>query len=138
MQKRQQGGIDSKGVFCPCPAGFFRLGNASWICKEMVGSVKIGVCDLFLKIIGAIQKIELLEIGEQMVQGRVCAKFETENELVHNLLAPVSGSIVARNENVSENYNLLIKDAYNEGWLYQVFPDNLVEEIKILKKDPPV
>ena len=47
-------------------------------------------------------------------------------------------NIVAINENVSENFNILIKDVYNEGWLYQVFPDNLVEEIKILKKDTPV
>lgn len=137
LHEQRKNGMDPKGVFQPCPKDFFRLGNASWICKEVVGSVKIGVCDLFLKTIGVIEKIELLKLGEQMVQGRVCARFDTENELVHNLLAPISGNIVARNEKILKNFDVLTRDAYNEGWLYQVFPGNLAEEIKILKTDPP-
>jgi len=119
-------------VYVPCPAKYKRLSQISWMNLEYEGAAVIGVSDLFLETINAITKIELMEIDDIIIQGNSCAKFETDDGLIHNCLAPIGGRIVERNEKVFSNPTLLEKDPYFEGWLYRLIPSDIEYDTKYL------
>jgi len=118
--------------FIPCPAKYQRLGYGAWIFLEDDGSVKIGVTDLFLRTIQSILRLEMFMVDNEIIQGNFCLQIETKDEMIHNLLAPLSGRIIKRNENVLNNLTLIEKDPYFSGWLYVIIPANLEFESKYL------
>jgi len=123
---------DESIIFVPCPAKYNRLGYMSWMNLENEGSARIGVTNLFIVTIGDIAKIDLLEIDDLMIQGNSCAKFETDNNLIHTCLAPLGGRIVERNERVIADPSLLEKDPFFEGWLFRIIPSDIEFDMKFL------
>jgi glycine cleavage system H lipoate-binding protein len=57
-------------------------------------------------------------------------KIVDSNEYIHQLLAPISGKIVEVNKKLLENINLLAKDPYFDGWIYNVIPFSLDNEVQ--------
>ena len=124
---------NTENIYRRCPGNYFRLGNASWVYCQKENSVLIGACDLYLKTIDSIMQLELLDINDLISKGVVCAKFRTENNLTYNLLSPISGRIVERNENILNDIEIMIKDPFVDGWLYRIIPSELVQDLNILK-----
>jgi glycine cleavage system H protein len=104
----------------------------SWMNLEPEGSATIGVTNLFLEIIDDISRLDLLEIDDLLVQGNSCAKFETDDNLLHTCLSPLGGRIVERNEKIISNPSLLEKDPFFEGWLYRIIPSDIEYDMKYL------
>ena len=123
---------DSSIVYVECPSKYYRLGFSSWALLEDKGSALVGVTDLFLNMIEDFETIEIKESGDGIFQGTSCIRFNSENNLSHDLLSPVSGKIIEVNEQVKENKNIIQKDPYFEGWLYRVIPSDIEYEIKNL------
>lgn len=111
-------------LFVPCPPKYLKLGYGFWCNKLDDGSVNIGVSDLFIKTIHSSAKLELLEIGTIINQSMGCAKITGDKDLVHNILAPITGKIIERNEELIENPIILEKDPYFKGWIYKIIPHN--------------
>jgi CheY-like chemotaxis protein len=118
--------------FAPCPVTYYRLGYLTWAKLEDDGSVKIGVTDIFLKTIKTIKKIDLFQLDEEIIQGNTCAQIETEIGLMHNILAPMTGRIIDKNDKLLNNKDLIEKDPYFEGWIYTIIPSDLDYELKHL------
>lgn len=118
--------------YIPCPPKYKRLGYSSWSFLEDDGSVKIGISDLFLRTIGTMVSVELFNLEDEIIQGNTCYQVKTDDQLVHNVLAPISGRILDRNEKVLENITLVEKDPYFKGWIYRIIPGNLDYESKFL------
>ena len=114
------------------PHKYKRLGHISWMNLETEGIAVIGAADLFLETIEKLERIELLENEEEIIQGDSCATLLTDDELTHRLISPVSGRIIERNERIIDDINLLEKDPYFEGWIYKVIPSNIEYELKYL------
>ena len=123
---------DETIIYVSCPAKYFRLGYSSWIYSDNSGSAIIGVTDLFLKTIDAINEIELQRVDEEIVQGNSCAQIKMKDEMVHAVLSPVSGRIIERNNQLLEDNKIIEKDPYFTGWLYRVIPSDWEYEIKNL------
>ncbi len=123
-------GIDS--MIVPCPIQYRRLGYGSWCFIENDGSVKIGVSDLFLKIVDPIRSLRLQSVDSEITQGFSCAEIEASDELVHTVMAPLSGQIISINQKLEQDMSLIEKDPYFEGWLYTIIPKNLNYEFKYL------
>lgn len=119
-------------LYIPCPAKYRRLGYGGWAFLEDDGSVKIGLTDLFLRTINSITKIEMLAADNEIDQGTSCLHIETNDELRHSLLAPLSGRILETNKNLEADMTLIQKDPYFSGWLYTIIPSNLEYESKYL------
>lgn len=119
-------------LYVDCPASYYSLGYAQWAFPEIDGTIKIGATDLFLRTIEEIEKIILSEFEDEIVQGNPCAHFRTKDDLMHNLLSPVTGKIVRRNELHLTKPALITKDPYFEGWIYSVIPTDPNYEIKNL------
>lgn len=118
--------------FVSCPPNYHRLGFDSWINEDIEGTVKIGLTDLFLKSIGALNSVDLMNIEQSVYQGGSCIKILDSEENTHQMLSPISGKILSINEKILDNVNLLEKDPYFEGWIYSVVPDDLETEIENL------
>lgn len=123
---------DTSIIYIPCPPKYKRLGYATWSYLMDDGSVKIGLTDLLLRTIVNIEKIYLYNIDDEIIQGNSCCQIETADQLMHNILSPISGRIINRNEQVLENNLLVEKDPYFEGWVYIIIPANLDYESKHL------
>jgi len=116
----------------PCPVSYYRLGYNTWAHLEDDGSLKLGVTDLFIKTIGSIKDIELFSIDEEIIQGNPCALVQSDSDLIHKILAPITGRIIEKNMTIVEQHDLIEKDPYFKGWFYTIIPSDLDYEIKHL------
>ncbi|MGD8306250.1 MAG: response regulator, partial [Ignavibacteria bacterium] len=132
VEEAKRNGKNSSIIFVTGPAMYKRLGYMAWVNLESEGSARIGITNLFLVTIRDILTIDLMEIDETIVQGSSCAKFETEDNLIHTCLAPLGGRIVERNEKIISNPFLLEKDPYFEGWLYRIIPSDIEFDMQFL------
>ena len=133
LQRIKSGELNEADLFEDYPPDYRRLGHASWLNAEAGGVVSVGVMALFFQTIDPLVRVDLLDVDERVRQGNVCARFATEKLLVHNLLSPISGRIIARNEAIVADPRSLVCDPYREGWLYKILPSNLEEERDLLK-----
>lgn len=131
IRNDERANIDSQ-VFVSCPHKYYRLGWISWIDVEKEGTVLVGITDLYTKTIPGITKIELQEANDRLTQGNVCATIYTADEMSYNVISPVSGKIIERNEKLFENCKLPEKDPYFKGWFYRMIPTDLEYELKFL------
>ena len=118
--------------YVPCPPKYYQFGYSTWASIEEDGSLKIGVTDLFLETISKITRIELFDPETEIVQGNVCAHVETDDQLIHNILSPVSGRVIRQNQSILDNRNLMEKDPYFQGWMYIIIPSDLEYELNHL------
>jgi CheY-like chemotaxis protein/glycine cleavage system H lipoate-binding protein len=118
--------------YVPCPPRYYQFGYSTWASIEDDGSLKIGVTDLLLETISKITQIELFAPEAEIIQGNVCAHIETEDQLIHSILSPVSGRIIRQNQSILNNRNLMEKDPYFQGWMYIIIPSDLEYELNHL------
>lgn len=123
---------DASIIYVPCPAKYFRLGYSSWASLENTGSILIGITDLYIKTIETIESIELFKIDDEIIQGNMCAQIKSKSGLVHNVLSPVTGRIIERNELLLTDQSIVEKDPYFNGWLYRIIPTDSEYELKHL------
>lgn len=81
--------------------------------------VQLGLTNFLQSELGAVISAELPEVGDQIEEGEVFAEIESVST-VHELIAPVSGSVLAVNPQLEEHPALINEDPYNEGWLVEV------------------
>ena len=93
------------------------------------GKVKIGVSDFAQKQLRDIVFVELPSVGDTITQNEPFGTLESV-KAVSDLVAPVSGTIEAVNEELESKPELLNEDPYDEGWLLIVAPTNLEADVK--------
>jgi len=106
------------------------VGN-SWARIESDGSVTVGIDDFFQKTAKTIRYVDLPFEGDKVEQGKAFATLESE-KWVGQVTAPVSGEVLAVNNEVLEQPRLVNEDPYGKGWLIKIKPEKLDEEIKNL------
>jgi FixJ family two-component response regulator/glycine cleavage system H lipoate-binding protein len=119
-------------LYVSCPTNYLKLGYSSWAVVEDTGSAKIGITDHFLKTISTIERIDFFNLDEEIVQGNNCAFARTDDQMIHQIMAPMTGRIIKINEKLQSNTNIIAKDPYFEGWLYIIIPSELEYEMKCL------
>jgi glycine cleavage system H protein len=81
--------------------------------------VHLGLTNFVQRELGAVVSVELPEIGDKMESGEVFAEIEFVST-VHELIAPVSGTVLAVNTALEEHPTIINEDPYSEGWLVEV------------------
>ncbi|TVQ42419.1 MAG: glycine cleavage system protein GcvH [Gloeocapsa sp. DLM2.Bin57] len=95
----------------------------------------IGITSFAIDQLGDIVFLELPDQGESITAGE---KFGTVESVkaVEDLNAPISGTIIDRNETLIESPELIADDPYGEGWLLKLRVDDPDEELtEILSAD---
>ena len=84
-------------------------------------AVRVGITAFAVDQLGDIVFVELPEVGATIDQGQSFGTVESV-KAVEELVAPISGTVEARNEAVLASPEELQSDPYGEGWLLVVKP----------------
>jgi len=114
------------------PEGLYYIPENSWVKEESDGNVRIGIHHNFLKTIGEIASIEMPELNKMRYQGETYLRITDINGRVHRLWTPVTGRIVAINEEIKKDRSKLKDDPYNDGWLIKIASAHLQDDLKDL------
>ena len=90
------------------------------------GQVRVGISAFAVDQLGDIVFVDLPEVGAMISQGSSFGSVESV-KAVEELLAPLGGVVVARNEAVLASPEELQSDPYGEGWLLLVEPADPAE-----------
>jgi glycine cleavage system H protein len=101
-----------------------------WI-KELDGRIRIGITDYAQDQLGDIVYVELPEVGKTVERGDILVEVESTKS-VGEVYSPASGSIVAVNETVSNNPELVNSSPYDEGWLVEIAPAGALDDSALL------
>jgi glycine cleavage system H protein len=95
----------------------------SWLHRERLHVVKIGMDEFSAALAGRIDKIEMPKPGHWLRQGQKAWTLLRGAEKAE-MVSPIEGEIVEVNPDVLNDPSLLRKDPYGKGWLMTVFvPD---------------
>ena len=114
--------------------GVFCLGCHALVKLKEDGSAVVEVGNTFPNMIDNLHRIEIINPTGELIQGKCCAQFITEDGLVNMFWAPLSGKIEAYNEELDKNIHLIDTDPHEKGWIFRIVPTNLEEELKHLKR----
>ncbi len=79
----------------------------------------VGITDFAQQALGDIVYVSLPEVGESLEAGTSVGELESTKS-VSDVYAPVTGTVVARNEALENAPELVNSDPYGEGWLLKV------------------
>ena len=101
---------------------------------ETDGAVRVGITDFAQDALGDIVYVSLPEVGGDVEQGSPVGELESTKS-VSDLYAPVSGTVVARNESLDATPELVNSDPYGAGWLFEVVPAEPAQVDALLDAD---
>jgi glycine cleavage system H protein len=88
--------------------------------------VKIGLTDYAQDQLGDIVFVEFPEVGDSFSKGDEFGTIESV-KAVSEIIMPVSGEVVAINEDLENVPELVNKEPYEGGWLIEVKPEDTRE-----------
>lgn len=90
-----------------------------WLRREDDGSVTIGITDHAQSALGDLVYVELPEVGQDVETDGEMAVVESV-KAASDVYAPVTGTIVAVNEALSDDPEIINSDPYGEGWIVRM------------------
>ena len=83
------------------------------------GVVRVGITDFAQGQLGDVVYVDLPAVGQQVTAGATCGEIESTKS-VSELYAPVSGTIVARNDALDASPDQVNSEPYGSGWLVDI------------------
>ena len=81
--------------------------------------VHLGLTNYIQGALGSVLSVELPDVGDSIEEGEIFAEIESAST-VHELVAPVTGKVMAVNPMLEDNPAIINEDPYSEGWLIEV------------------
>jgi glycine cleavage system H protein len=110
------------------------LKSHEWARVEDNGQVTIGISDHAQGLLGDLVYVELPQVGDTVTAGTAVAVVESV-KAASDVYSPVSGKVVAVNDALSDKPETINEDAWGDGWILVVQPDNLDEVNELLTPD---
>jgi glycine cleavage system H protein len=105
-----------------------------WVRVEEDGSITVGISDHAQDLLGDIVFIELPEEGATVTAKDEMSVVESV-KAASDIYAPVSGEIIAVNDDLNDAPETLNSDPYGEGWICRILPSNPAELEDLLDTD---
>ena len=96
-----------------------------WAKKEG-DTITIGITDYAQDQLGEIVFVELPEMGDTLAKGDEFGSLESV-KAVSEIYIPISGEIVALNNALEDQPELVNSSCYENGWLVKIKPDDITE-----------
>jgi glycine cleavage system H protein len=96
--------------------------------------VFFGVTNYGQSELGRVISVDLPELGDKVEKGEAFAEVES-NSTVAELIAPVSGTVIAVNSELESHPSIINEDPYNDGWLIEVEVKDLSEVRSLMDMD---
>lgn len=112
------------------PEGYMFSREHEWARDEGDGTVTVGVSHHAQDALGDIVFVELPAVGDELAQEDEFGVVESV-KTVSDLYAPVSGKVVAVNEELEDAPELVNESPYDQGWIVRIRMSN-PEELEAL------
>jgi len=110
------------------------LRSHEWARVDDNGRVTVGISDHAQGQLGDLVYVELPNVGDQVEANASCAVVESV-KAASDIYSPVSGKIVAVNQALSDKPETINEDAWGDGWIFAVQPDDLGQLDELLTPD---
>ncbi len=94
-----------------------------WVIREG-DSARVGVSEFAVEQLGDVVYLELPAVGKQLNRGDVIGDIESV-KAVSQLYAPISGEVIAVNEELEAHPELVNEDPLGKGWIVVLQPVDL-------------
>lgn len=99
-----------------------------WVRREEDGTVTIGITDHAQSALGDLVYVELPDVDREVDSGGDMAVVESV-KAASDVYAPISGTVVAVNEALSDDPEVINNDPYGEGWIVKLQPGDVEGEL---------
>lgn len=93
----------------------------TWLAPAGAGLARVGIDAIAQKLLPRVTRVEMAAPGTTLAEGDVVARVECGDRAT-TVLAPAGGLVVAVNDDVKRDPDLLRRDTYNRGWIALVAP----------------
>ncbi|GAB2944846.1 glycine cleavage system protein GcvH [Micromonospora polyrhachis] len=94
-----------------------------WVAGDGSGPVRVGITHFAQEALGDIVYVELPDEGAVVTAGESFGEVESTKS-VSELYAPVTGTVVARNDKLGDTPEVINTDPYGVGWLVEITPSD--------------
>lgn len=92
-----------------------------WVEAGDAGRVRVGITHYAQDSLGDIVFLQLPEVGAEVTAGDPIGEVESTKS-VSEIYAPLTGTVVAVNDAVSDTPEVVNTDPYGAGWLFELAP----------------
>jgi glycine cleavage system H protein len=92
-----------------------------WLRSLPDGSIEIGISDHAQAALGDLVFVEVPEAGRVLAAGDACAVVESV-KAASDVYSPVGGAVIAGNELLATQPELINTDPYGQGWILRLRP----------------
>ena len=104
------------------PADLRYTDKHEWLAApQPSGAVRVGITDYAQHALGDIVYVDLPEVGTAVAAGESFGEVESTKS-ASEVYAPISGTVVARNDRLKDKPELVNGEPYGEGWLIEIEP----------------
>lgn len=105
------------------PAELRYVSSHEWVRVEEDGTATIGITNHAQEALGDVVFVELPEVGGQLGAGDEAGVVESV-KAASDIYAPIGGEIIAINENLEDNPDVINEDPYGDGWFFKMRLDD--------------
>jgi len=105
-----------------------------WARKLDDDVIEVGISDYAQESLGDVVYVELPELGSSVSAGEECCAVESV-KAASDIYAPVSGEIVAVNEELDDEPERLNDSPYEGGWMFRIKASEIAELDNLLDAD---
>ncbi len=102
------------------------LSSHEWARVEDDGSVTVGISDHAQEALGDVVFVELPELESTVTCGEEAGVVESV-KAASDIFSPISGEVIAINEALEEEPEIVNSSPYDDGWFFKVKPTNVDE-----------
>ena len=110
------------------------LKSHEWARVEGSGRVTIGISDHAQGLLGDLVYVELPNVGDRIEAGTAAAVVESV-KAASDVYSPLTGTVVEVNSDLADKPETINEDAYGEGWIFVVAPDDMDQLNDLLAPD---
>lgn len=92
-----------------------------WVAGASGGPARVGITHFAQDALGDIVYVQLPDPGTAVTAGEAFGEVESTKS-VSEIYAPLTGTVVARNDKLGEEPEVINTDPYGEGWLVEIDP----------------
>ncbi|MDR3674716.1 MAG: glycine cleavage system protein H [Acidobacteriota bacterium] len=114
------------------PEGVHLSDAHTWFRPDPAGGLEIGADSLIAHAIGAVLRIVLPQLGEEVSAGQPLFRLEKDGRSI-TLPCTITGKVMAVNGLLQKQPGLLNSDPYGVGWICRITPTSIAPEMPTMR-----
>jgi glycine cleavage system H protein len=94
------------------------------------GLVRVGLTDFAQDSLGDVVDVGLPGVGDTVDAGEPCGDIESVKS-ANDLIAPITGTVRGRNDELADAPELVNSDPYGQGWMFEIETDATTLETQL-------